>query len=55
MEEESTSTTIKIGPPKYQTVINQNVRTALGIDDLDEGQTAILEANITLKRIIEEE
>ena len=43
---ESTSVTIEVGPPKYQTTIDKRARKALGI----EGKKAILQADLTVKR-----
>jgi hypothetical protein len=51
MAEDSTITIpLQIGPPKYQTTIPKNARQALGCD----GETVILEAELTVKRVLEE-
>lgn len=47
---ETTSITIEIGPPKYQTTIDKRARKALGI----EGKQAVLQADLTLKRVEDE-
>ena len=45
----SVTTTIEVGPPKYQVVIPKQVRKALNFED----ERVILEAEITLKRVVE--
>jgi len=47
---DSTSITIEVGPPKYQTTIDKRARKALGI----EGKEAILQADLTVKRVTDE-
>ncbi len=47
---DSTSITIEVGPPKYQTTIDKRARKALGI----EGKEAILQADLTVKRVVDE-
>lgn len=46
----TTSVTIEVGPPKYQTTIDKKARKALGI----EGKDAVIQADLTLKRIVDE-
>ena len=46
----STSITIEVGPPKYQATIDQQARKALGV----EGERSVLQADLTLKRIVSE-
>lgn len=46
----TTSVTIEIGPPKYQTTIDKKARKALGI----EGKDAVIQADLTVKRIVDE-
>jgi bifunctional DNA-binding transcriptional regulator/antitoxin component of YhaV-PrlF toxin-antitoxin module len=48
---ESATTTLKVGPPKFQTTIPEEVREIFEIDDLERGEKAILEAEIRLKKI----
>jgi len=48
---DSTSITIEVGPPKYQTTIDKRARKALGI----EGKEAILQADLTVKRVVDAE
>jgi len=48
---ETTSVTIEVGPPKYQTTIDKKARKALGI----EGKKAVLQADLTVKRIVDED
>ena len=49
---DTTSVTIRVGPPKFQTSIDFRARAALGIDDLDDGEKAILQADLKLKRVV---
>lgn len=46
----TTSVTIEIGPPKYQTTIDKKARKALGI----EGKDAVIQADLTVKRIVDD-
>lgn len=47
---QSTSITIEISPPKYQATIDKQARQALGV----EGQKSILQADLILKRTVDE-
>lgn len=47
---DSTSITVEICPPKYQATIDKRARRALGI----EGEGSVLQADLTVKRIITE-
>ena len=49
----TTSVTVEIGPPKFQTTIDKRARKALGIESLEEGDRAVLQADLTLKRVTE--
>jgi len=46
----SVTTTIEVGPPKYQVVIPSQVRRALDF----EGDRVIIETEITVKRVIDD-
>ena len=46
-------TEISVSGPKFQATVPQTTRQVLGIDDLDENEHAILEAQYKLKSIIE--
>lgn len=46
----SVSTTVEVGPPKYQVVIPNQVRKALEI----EGERVILEGKFEVKKVLEE-
>lgn len=47
----SATTTVEVGPPKYQVVIPSQVRKALDF----EGDRVILEGEFKVKRILDEE
>lgn len=47
---QTTSVTIEVGPPKYQTTVDKRARKALGI----EGKKAVLQADLTVKRIVDD-
>ena len=48
--ERTVSTTLRVGPPKYQATIPQNVRDILEIED----QTVILEADLKVAKVVKE-
>jgi hypothetical protein len=47
---ETTSVTVEVGPPKYQTTIDKRARKALGI----EGKKVVLQADLTVKRVVDD-
>ena len=48
--ETSVTTTVEVGPPKYQVVIPSQVRKALNF----EGERVILEGEFQVKRVLDE-
>jgi len=50
---ETTTTTFTVSKPKFQGTIPYQSRRALGIERLADDQEAILEAKLTLKRIVD--
>lgn len=49
--EETVSTTVRAGPPKYQATIPRDVREILGT----EGEEAIYQIEIKIKKVVEKE
>jgi hypothetical protein len=47
----SVITQIEFGPPKYQTTIPRRARKVLGVDDLDDDQSVIVQAELTLQDV----
>lgn len=52
-QDEPTTATgqIKVSQPKFQAAVPFGVREVLGIDDLDENEVALLEAEYRLKKV----
>lgn len=46
--EQTVSTTLRAGPPKYQATIPQDVREILGT----EGKDAIYQVDVTVKKVV---
>lgn len=49
--EESVTTTVRAGPPKYQATIPRDVREILGTD----GEEAIYQIDVTVKKVVSDE
>jgi hypothetical protein len=52
--EETSQTELAVGPPKYRCSIPKTTRLALGLHNLDEGEKVILEAKLSVKKVVTE-
>lgn len=50
--EETSHCELAVGPPKFRTAIPKNTRLTLGLHNLDEDEKVILEAELTVKKIV---
>jgi hypothetical protein len=45
---------LAVGPPKFRTAIPKNTRLTLGLHNLDDHQKVILEAELSVKKVVTE-
>lgn len=50
-EVESATTQLEVGPPKFQATVSERIRKVFDINDLEDDERAILEAELTLKKV----
>jgi hypothetical protein len=50
--EETSHCELAVGPPKFRTAIPKNTRLTLGLHNLDEDEKVILEAQLTVKKVV---
>jgi hypothetical protein len=52
--DETSQTELAVGPPKFRTAIPKNNRLTLGLHNLDDNEKVILEAELTVKKVVTE-
>jgi hypothetical protein len=52
--DETSQTELAVGPPKFRTAIPKNTRLTLGLHNLDDDEKVILEAELTVKKVVTE-
>lgn len=50
-EVDEVTTQMTVGPPKHQATVPVEARKVLGINELDEGEKAIVEATLKVQKI----
>ncbi|MDB2265379.1 hypothetical protein PM025_14765 [Halorubrum ezzemoulense] len=52
--DETSHCELAVGPPKFRTAIPKNTRLTLGLHNLDEDEKVILEAKLTVKKVVKD-
>lgn len=53
--EETSHCELAVGPPKFRVAIPKNTRLTLGLHNLNDGQKVVLDAELSVKKVINEE
>ena len=52
--DETSHCELAVGPPKFRVAIPKNTRLTLGLHNLDDDEKAILDAELTVKKVVSE-
>jgi len=52
--EETSHCELAVGSPKFRATISKNTRLTLGLHNLDDDEKAILDAELTVKKVVSE-
>lgn len=52
--DETSHCELAVGPPKFRVAIPKNSRLSLGLHNLDDGEKVILDAELSVKKVVTE-